>query len=66
MRTGQGYCPVCGKWYSLLANHIQDKPGPEHQAYRTAHPHAESWHRAPDGSPCRCTAEDRRYGCGCI
>ncbi len=23
------------------------------------------WHRAPDGSACCCTAEDRRYGCGC-
>jgi hypothetical protein len=23
------------------------------------------WHTAPDGSPCCCTAEDRRYGCGC-
>ncbi len=23
------------------------------------------WHTAPDGSPCCCTAEDDRYGCGC-
>lgn len=23
------------------------------------------WHTAPDGSPCCCTVEDRRYGCGC-
>lgn len=23
------------------------------------------WHIAPDGRECCCTAEDRRYGCGC-
>lgn len=23
------------------------------------------WHAAPDGTPCCCTADDRRYGCGC-
>lgn len=23
------------------------------------------WHAAPDGTECCCTAEDRRYGCGC-
>ena len=25
-----------------------------------------AWHTAPDGTECCCTAEDRRYGCGCI
>ncbi|MCC7314134.1 MAG: hypothetical protein IT419_04880 [Planctomycetes bacterium] len=24
-----------------------------------------TWHEAPDGSPCCCTEDDRRYGCGC-
>ena len=28
-------------------------------------PRAGVWHRAPDGTSCRCTAEDRRFGCGC-
>lgn len=23
------------------------------------------WHVAPDGTPCCCTAEERRYGLGC-
>lgn len=24
-----------------------------------------TWHTAPDGSECCCTAGERRYGCGC-
>jgi hypothetical protein len=26
---------------------------------------APKWHKAPDGSDCCCTAEDRQYGLGC-
>jgi hypothetical protein len=24
-----------------------------------------TWHEAPNGEPCCCTPDDRRYGCGC-
>ena len=34
------------------------------KALRAAAP-GRQWHTSPDGTPCCCTAEDRRYGCGC-
>jgi hypothetical protein len=34
-------------------------PRPARRAYRP------SWHISPDGTPCCCTAQDRRYGTGC-
>ena len=35
------------------------------QAVRRAWNADNMWHTAPDGTECCCTAEDRRYGCGC-
>ncbi|MCK9568549.1 hypothetical protein M0R72_06380 [Candidatus Pacearchaeota archaeon] len=54
----QAVLSVCGPLISRANSAVEYARACE---TRETHP----WHTAPDGTPCRCTAEDRRYGCGC-